>query len=238
MSNLSTNYGGVCLLYRKELHARRIDMPKYRSVELICALVTGYGLKLLVAVIYRPGSKAVDNDFFNDLSDIFERLSHFSSVVVVGYLNLHLDIRESVDTIKFNSLLEVNNCRQYVESATHTAGHLLDVFIARTDLPVQRIVVSPPGGGLSDHSLIVARISSRECSNDFINRRCHSWGLFDIDNFMGDFDSSPLAALLQNDSLLPDAAELFDLYFDTLLTLLDRHAPFHTKRVSTRRSEP
>ena len=59
-SNLSTNHGGVCLLYRKELHARRIDMPKYRSVELICALVTGCGLKLLVAVIYRPGSKATD----------------------------------------------------------------------------------------------------------------------------------------------------------------------------------
>ena len=105
VSNLTTNHGGVCLLYRKELRARRIDIPNYRSVELICALVTGCGLQLLVAVIYRPGSKAADNDFFNDLSDIFERLSHFSSVVVVGDLNLHLDIRETVDTIKFNSLL-------------------------------------------------------------------------------------------------------------------------------------
>ena len=44
--------------------------------------------------------------------------------------------------------------------------------------------------------------------------------------------------MLQNGSLLPDAAELFDLYFDTLLTLLDRHTPFRMKRVSTRRSEP
>ena len=102
-------------------------------MELLCASVTGCCLKLLVAIIYRPGSKAADNDFFNDLSDIFERLSHFSSAVVVGDLNLHLDLRECVDTIKFSSLLEANNCRQYVESATHTAGHLLDVFIARTD---------------------------------------------------------------------------------------------------------
>ena len=137
-------------------------------MELICTLTTGCGLKLLVVVIYRPGSKAADNDFFNDLSDICERLSHFSSAVVVGDLNLHLGSRESVDTFKFSSLLEANNFRRYVELATQTAGHLLDVFIARTDLPVQRIVVSPPGG-LSNHSLIVAHVSSREGSNDFIN---------------------------------------------------------------------
>jgi len=237
MSYLTTNHDGVCLLYQKELRARQINMPKYRSVELICALETGCGLKLLVAVIHRPGPKAADNDFFNDLSDIFERLSHFSSAVVVGDLNLHLDISESVDTVKFSSLLEANNCRQYVESATHTAGHLLDVFIARTELPVHRIVVSPPDG-LSDHSLIVAHVSSSESTNDYINRRCRTWGSFDVDNFMGDFDSSTLAMMLQNGSLLPHTAALFDLYFDTLSTLLDRHAPFHTKHLSTRRSEP
>jgi len=87
-------------------------MPKYKSVELICALVTGCGLKLLAAVIYRPGSKTANNDFFNDLFIIFERLSHFSSGVVIGDLNLHLDICESIDTINFNSLLEASNCRQ------------------------------------------------------------------------------------------------------------------------------
>jgi len=36
----------ACLLYRKEFRVRRIDMSKYRSVELICALVTGHGYKL------------------------------------------------------------------------------------------------------------------------------------------------------------------------------------------------
>ena len=111
------------------------------------------------------------------------------------------------------------------------------MFIARTDSPVHRIVVSPPGG-LSDHSLIVAHVSSREVSNDLINRRCRAWGSFDIDNFMGDFDSSPLSAMLQGSELLPDTADLFDLYFDILSTLLDRHAQFRTKRLSTRRSEP
>ena len=102
--------------------------------------------------------------------------------------------------MEFNSLLEADNCHQYVESATHIAGHLLDVFIARIDLPVHRIVVSPPGG-----LLIVAYVSTSEGSNDLINRRCHAWGLFDIDNFMGGFDSSPLSAML------PDTADLFDL---------------------------
>jgi len=69
-------------------------MPKYRSVELICALVTGYGLKPLVVVIYQPGSKAADIEFFNDLSDMLKCLAQFSSPVVAGDLNLHLDISE------------------------------------------------------------------------------------------------------------------------------------------------
>ena len=55
---------------------------------------------------------------------------------------------------------------------------------------------------------------------------------------MGDFDSSPLSAMLLGSALLPDTADLFDLYYDTLSTLLDRHAPFRTKRLSTRRAEP
>jgi len=76
-----------------------------------------YGLKLFLVVIYGRGSQAVAIKFFTDLSDIFEHLSRFSTPVVVGDLNQHLDISESADTIKFNSLFEANNYRQYAESA-------------------------------------------------------------------------------------------------------------------------
>jgi len=169
--------------------------------------------------------------------DDFNVRHHFSSPVVVGDLNLHLEISESADPIKFTSLLETNNCCQYVDSSAHTAGHLLDVFIARTDRPVRCVVETLPGG-LSDHSLIVAHVSSLKGLNDYINRRCRTWGSFDIDNFMGDFDSLPLATTLQNDSSLPHTPELFDLYFDTISALLDRHASFPTKCLSNRRLEP
>jgi hypothetical protein len=213
-------------------------MPSFNSVELLCALVTGCGVKLLIAVLYRPGSKAANNDFFDDLADIFERLSQFSSVVIVGDLNLHLDIAESVNAVKLISLLELNNYRQYINVATHVAGHQLEVFIARTGLPVHRVLVSPPGG-LSDHSLIVANVSLRDSvSNDFINRRCRIWRSFDFDEFMDDFDKSPLATSLHDGFPPRTSVELFDLYHNTMSTLLDQHAPFKTKRISTRRSEP
>jgi len=45
---------------------------------------------------------------------------------------------------------------------------------------------------------------------EFFNDLSYICGSFDIDNFMGDFDSSPLATMLQAGSSLPDAAELFD----------------------------
>ena len=64
------------------------------------------------------------------------------------------------------------------------------------------------------------------------------WRAFDFDKFMDDFDESPLATSLHDGLQSRNSAELFDLYYNTMSALLDQHAPFKTKRISTRRSEP
>jgi len=49
-----------------------------------------------IAVVYRPGSTAVSDSFF---------ITNYSSALLVGDLNIHLDDDMSTDTITFNEML-------------------------------------------------------------------------------------------------------------------------------------
>jgi len=44
------------------------------SFELLCARVVLGSFAVIVVVIYRPGSEAVSSTFFDDLSEILERV--------------------------------------------------------------------------------------------------------------------------------------------------------------------
>ena len=44
---------------------------------------------------------------------MLERTTHYSSVVTVGDLNLHLDVKNDPGTMKFESLLAANNYMQH-----------------------------------------------------------------------------------------------------------------------------
>jgi len=44
-------------------------------------------------------------------------------------MNVHLDVLDHADTVKFNALLTTNGFTQHVQSSTHVGGHLLDVFL-------------------------------------------------------------------------------------------------------------
>ena len=137
------------------------------------------------------------------------------AAVVVGDLNLHLDIRESVETIKFKHTLAANNCSQHVESSLtpqniwtcslRSPTYQFNASWCRHRRALQPFVDRCP----------CQFSTSCKGSNDSMNQCCRS---FDIDNFMGDFDSPQPNAMLQGSLLLSDTVDLFDLYFDTLLT--------------------
>ena len=189
-SSMCTNHGGVCLFYCKQLRVACIDLATYDTVEYVCASVHGMGIKTTVAVLYRPGSTAVSEKFFTEFSDIPERLSHYTSVVIAGDLNIHLDVIDDTGTLKFNTILTDHSYTQHVNAVTHEDGHLLDVLLTR-DLSIRRVVVSPPGG-LSDHSLIVGSVDVPTLNHyDVVTRHARSWRSFDIDAFLQDVIESP-----------------------------------------------
>ena len=64
----------------------------------------------------------------------------YSSVVIMGDINLHLDVQTDANTSSFSSLLAAHNLVQVVQTPTHTAGHLLDVVAVRWCLSMCRLL--------------------------------------------------------------------------------------------------
>jgi len=189
-------------------------------MELVCvSLHGGASINALVIVVYRP-PPAPSCLFFDELADLLERTATYSSLMLVGDLNLHLDVHDDVDTVKFELLVSSFNLVQHVTGATQVAGHLLDVVLTRGEpLHVLSVDVSPPGG-LSDRSQIVCTFDLPTTRQHSIvrNRRC--WRLLDTDAFKADLASSSLVQCPPD-----DVDELFTAYSDTLSSLVDKHAP-------------
>ena len=234
-NSMRINHGGVVLFYHCSLHARRVMFIDYNTFEFVSAYVTGSGLTILVIVIYRPGSAAVSDKFYDEFSDLLERASTYaSSLIIIGDLNIHLDIASDSATIKFLDVLDQHSLVQHVTGATHRAGHCLDVLITNRELSVRSVEISPPM--LSDHSCIVGRLNLLgQQDHTSVRRQCRSWRAFDYDRFHSDLCQYEL---VRSPSSLHTVSELFDRYNSTLRSLLDAHAPIKTVCIRTARTAP
>ena len=191
VAKVTTNHGGVCLFYRRSLHVRSVAIKDYSSFEHVCVYIKGSSLNFLVVVIYRPGSVTATDVFFDDFTDLLVRVSTYSSpLLIVGDINIHLDVKSDSLTIKFDDLLAAHGLIQHVQSPTHRCGHLLDVVITRSDMSITALCVDPPS--LSDHSMIVGEIGFATLNDvdefECLHRRC--WRQFDLNSFTADLERS------------------------------------------------
>ena len=89
--------GGICLSVKTVTFLRLIDRV-FLSLKksAICVAV----------VVYRPGSSTVTSAFFNDLSDLLDRLSvHTDPLVLAGDINIRLERVTDSDAVEFNNLI-------------------------------------------------------------------------------------------------------------------------------------
>jgi len=82
-----TNHGGVAMIAKPGINVSAVstvsDVPA--TYEYVCALVTTGQFKAIVTVIYRPGSDAVEQRFFDELSSLLDVLASFQEpVFIVG----------------------------------------------------------------------------------------------------------------------------------------------------------
>ncbi|CAB4009153.1 Hypothetical predicted protein, partial [Paramuricea clavata] len=62
-------------------------------------------------------------------------------LLVSGDFNIHSDVSDDADTVKFHDLLESLGLEQHVTKSTHIHGHILDLVITRK---TENIIPFPP----------------------------------------------------------------------------------------------
>lgn len=217
-----TNHGGLCLFYASFLNAREVPLPVCKSgTEALAVTFHAACCNLLAVVLYRPGSADVTNVFFEDLSDILELSATYACpFILLGDINIHTEIVDNANTVKWQLLLQSHGLVQHVTSPTHRAGHTLDVVVTRSDCPLISLQVLPPT--LSDHSLISVNVNLQPGHRQpapAVRRR--KWRSFDFDGFCDSLSQSVLLTKPPDDCI-----SLVECYNSTLQSLLDQHAPF------------
>jgi len=231
-SSLKTNHGGICIFVHQDISARAVDLPTYKSFELLALCASAFShfcSSPFTAPILHPPLTTIF--FFYDFADLLERNSSFAGCVIVGDLNLHLDDTCNPTTSRFVSLLDSFGLVEQIRQPTRGA-HQLDVFISHSDGPDLVFRVDPPL--MSHHSLIVMSVdvnSEHTAHLPTITRR--RWRSFNLDDFVADLQQSSLV-------LDPpcDVTKLFDLYDNALTELLDKHAPLKQVKLRLRPTAP
>ena len=78
-------------------------------------------------------------------------------LVILGDINILIDIADDDNTVAFMSLLDQHSLTQHIAAATHRGGHTLEIVVTRSDRPITTLDVGRPRI-LSNHSIITAEI--------------------------------------------------------------------------------
>ena len=161
-ATLANNYGGIVAVAVSGVRLTALDLGvKPGTFEFLCVRIVSGPSSCVAAIIYRPGSDEVPSEFFDDLSDVLERLvTLVDPVLVVGDVNVKLQRPTDPNTRNFVDILAIHGLVNCVSAVTHNRGGSLDVVAC--DLP--QPVVSVLDVGLSDHRLLTWSASlTRPC---------------------------------------------------------------------------
>ena len=86
-------------------------------------------------VTYRPGFTAPTGEFFDDFADVLERVSTYACpLILLGDINLHLDITDDPHTVKWQSILDSHvgvrpgDLTNLTSFSTHSHARIQTVF--------------------------------------------------------------------------------------------------------------
>jgi len=228
--------GGIGFLYRDSLKIKRLPRFQAKSFENYQMTVMSSGTSLRIAIIYRlhPTKKngIKTGDFFREFSEFVDTLAtNNGHLLILGDFNIHWDSHSNADTKNLSDILQSANLTQHVTERTHKHGHILDLVISRDDDNlINEVSVSSM---LSDHFLVNIDVSLQKPSVPTKTMSYRKYRSIDKDAFANDLRASHLIIDPPN-----DLDQLVDLYNNTLIDLIDKHAPLKSKEMPIRSLVP
>ncbi len=130
-SRLNRRGGGVALVFRNNISAKKIEVISRESFEVGQYVLTSNSWRVRLAVVYRPPSSCV-NTFLDEFATYVESLIMcLEPILITGDFNFHVDNSMDLHASAFFDLLDSLNLEQHVHSVTQVTGHTLDLIITR-----------------------------------------------------------------------------------------------------------
>jgi hypothetical protein len=184
-------------------------------------------------LIYRPGSIAVSDEFFIELSSLLDDLATLAEpVFITGDLNIRLDRPDDVNARKLSALFESYDFTCRVNAPTHNGGRLLDVVATRNDLAIPEVDVIDVG--FSDHRLVRWTSELMKPAPVYTTSTYRPWRRIDVAAFQAALRSSALCSANVEDAA-DDVEELAVRYGHVINEIADRLV---SSKTVTRRCRP
>jgi len=164
VNDTSPNHGGVAVVAAPGIIISPLpslsDQPT--TFELVGDRVVSGRFSGIVITLYRPGSAAALQSFFDELAAVLDRVATYQEpvYVVVGDYNIRLDCPDDPHAIQLRQLVESYGLVLHDTRSTHQLGDTLDAVVTRADsgCPQQVDVLDV---GLSDHHLLRWSVDAR-----------------------------------------------------------------------------
>ena len=227
--------GGVGIICKANLNIKLPKHPQVKSMEMMEILLTTKNKKQRFILIYRaepsPGNKYKKGDFYEDLTKLMTYYDTFNDeTIYCGDFNHHMNKPLKPDVIKLNEVITTFGKHQHVTEPTHEKGNTLDLIITNphTSLLSHKVDIQA-----SDHNIILMKMNLEKPPKPKKSITFRKIKNIDETAFMND-----VSQRIKDIDLDQDLQSLVEMYNNTLMSILDKHAPLQTKEVTIRENTP
>ena len=217
--------GGLGFLLKKPYTIVTMDSYKLSSCDAFSITLKLPSGNLTILGLYRPPAGTTYAQpfsvFMSEFENVAAKLSSLGhQFVIAGDFNIHWDNNNDSCKLQIASFLDATNLTQHVNFPTHDGGHVIDWCITHEQTTLSPQLSAYPVS-VSDHfpifiALDVSPPEPLPPEQISYRRICK----IDLEQFMIDIGNSCLITHPP-----PDLPSLIDCYNNTLIAILDRHAP-------------
>ena len=216
-------HGGLIIFFRSVYKYIKLDLPPLETFEALAVKLVINKIDIFLLAIYRPGSKKVTALFFQELSSVLEHMTTLGRfVLLVGDLNIHIEIGNDLHTISLLETFDSFNMQNVVNEPTHECGGILDLIVSTHNFPVSSCKVYP-SNIYSDHGFVSALLPIPRPPIKKIYKKVRAWNSIGNSNFVSLVKKSSIGGVCQ----FQNADEAFYFFNSELMSILDKVVPTH-----------
>ena len=105
--DMAVNHGGIVVVATASVILSPIVVDQPTTFELVCVRAVIGSFAAIVVVLYRPGSEAVQQKFYDELAAVLDRFATYQMpIYVVGDFSIRLDRREDPHAVQLRLLFD------------------------------------------------------------------------------------------------------------------------------------